>query len=83
MKYRHTGAQSERTKVLLMSPERDGKKTLGGKRERGKEGRNRKEMTTKIKDTVIKCKVNLSTVITEKVNGFDAFLLQPSLGKIS
>lgn len=36
-------------------------------------------MTTKIKNTVIKCKVNLSTVITEKVNGFDVFLLQPLL----
>lgn len=83
MKYRHTGAKSERTKVLLMSPERDSKKTFeGGKRERGKEGRNLRDMTMKIKD-VIKCKVNLSTGITQKVNGFDSFLLQPLLGKIT
>lgn len=53
-----------------------------GKEER-KEGRNCREMTTKIKDTTIKCKVNLSTIITGKVNGFDAFLLQPLLGKIT
>lgn len=50
MKYRYIGAKSEHTKVLLMSPERDGKKTFeGGKRERGKEGRNVRQMTTKIK----------------------------------
>lgn len=37
----------------------------------------------KIKNTIIECKVNLSTVITEKVNGFNAFLLQPLLEKIT
>lgn len=84
MKYRHTGAASDGTNVLLMSTERDGKRTLeGGKRERGKEGRNCREMTTKIKDTIIKCKVNLSIVIIEKVDGFDAFLLLPLIGKIT
>lgn len=84
MKYRHSGAKSERTKVLLMSPERDGKKTPEeGKWKTGKKGRHFREMTTKIEDTIIKCMANISTVITEKVNRFYASLLQPLLGKIA
>lgn len=66
-----------------MSPERHGKKTLGeGKKKTGKEGRHFKEMTTKIEDSIIKCKVNIFQVITEKVNRLDASLLQPLLAKI-
>lgn len=40
-------------------------------------------MTTKIEDTIIKCKANISTVITEKVNRSDTSLLQLLLGKIA
>lgn len=41
MKYRHTRAKPGHTKVLLMSPERDGKKTFEeGKRETGNDRRN-------------------------------------------
>lgn len=66
MKYRHTGAKSEWTKVLLTSPESDGKKTLEeGRRKTGKEGRNFREMTTKTEDTIIKCKANISSYYRE------------------
>lgn len=62
----------------------EGKKTLEEEeRKTGKEGRNFSEMTTKIEDTIIKWKANISTAITEKVNRFDASLLQPLLGKIA
>lgn len=83
-KYRHSRAKSELTKVLLISPERDGKKTLEeGKWKTGKKGRHFREMTTKMEYTIIESKANISTVITEKVNRFDASLLQPLLGKIA
>lgn len=49
MKYRHVGAKSGCTKVFLMSPERDGKKTFEERKRETGNDRNLRDMTIKLK----------------------------------